>query len=442
MSELVREAIGYYHDLLNDRHSASTREALGRLNSPILRPHFVERRVYDEIMAATVLLNRGLVAAADRLAREPALRRKLGLPDYLEPLIAMDRDRGEPSMIGRFDALIDTEGTFKIIEYNASPGFDPALPATFQELPIAADFAKRFGFRSLNLRDHMLDDILRVPNEAGTGTRPAVLAIPVTSLPPPRDKYGEPVWAKSDDGRGAIVFEATLDEFSFEGGRLFVERESRVPVDILVMVWDDVIDWASKKKNPLVEALRAGAVRPLTGASRGILCGYKHTFELLTNPDYASMFEPEILAATARHVPWTRTLRNAKTMYKGEVIDLLPYAAETRERWILKPSGGSQGVGVVLGYQCTDDAWRQSLRRALPQKYILQERVMTGTESFPFTSKSGDGFVIEQTNPTFEPFVWRGTTPADGLSRLSSSGNHTRGYGGSETAIWIIEEKR
>src|SRR5690606_2276145 len=142
----------------------------------------------------------------------------------------------------------------------------------------------------------------------------------------------------------------------------------------------------SGASNPLFEAIHARAVRTLSGISRGLLCGYKHLFELLSSPEHGSMFEPDVDAALAKHVRWTRAVRNAKTTYRGQVIDLLPFVADSRERWVLKPSGGHSGMGVVIGNRCTDSVWRQSLKRALTQKYVVQERVLGAAEPFPYAA--------------------------------------------------------
>src|SRR4051794_37676021 len=122
MSDLVEEAIRHYQDLLAGEHLASTRDSLERINCRLLRPHFLAADEYQRLLDVTTLLNRGVVTAADRLARDPTLRRKVGVPDYMEPLLELDRERGVPAVMARFDGLLDRTGVFNIIEYNASPG--------------------------------------------------------------------------------------------------------------------------------------------------------------------------------------------------------------------------------------------------------------------------------------------------------------------------------
>lgn len=440
MSELVRDAIRHYHELLEARHTASTREGIERAGGRILRPHFLDRAAYEEVLSVTSLLHRGLLAAVERLTQDPALRRKLGLPEYLASVIEIDRDRGFPSMVGRFDALIDRSGVFKIIEYNASPGYNGVIPPAFLALPITEEFSKHYDFRPARLAGRLLDE-LQLRDGAAGSTRPAVLGVPVTAMPPPPEKYPPTTWAQSDDGRGCRVLEGTLDEFRYEGGRLFVERDRSAPIDVLVLSWDDLFEWAGTN-NAVFDALRDGAVRALCGVSRGLLAGYKHTFELLSNPEYASFYEPEVAAALAKHVPWTRVLRNGKASYRGKTVDLLPFVADNRERWVLKPSGGSRGLGVVLGWRCTDAVWRQELKRAATQQYVVQERVLGSVEAFPVSSPSGNGFVLENNSPTCEPFIWSGTTVAEAIVRLSTTGNHTLGGGGAEVPLWVLDGKK
>ncbi len=435
MSDLLRDAIRHYEDLLADKHLASTREALAKCESRVLRPQLVTRADYDRLLHVTTLLNRAVVTAADRLAKDEALRRKIGIPPYMDKLIDADREHGFPSVMARFDGLIDRNGAYQAIEYNSLPGFNEGVTTAFASLPIAQEFGQRYAFRTTDLVE-LAGKVMRSRED---DEAVAVVAVPVTSLPASPEKYPRQWWVRQSEGRHYRIVEATLDEFRHENGKLVIARDGGIVVDLVMPNWEDINEWAGQPL-ALMEAIRAGSVRTLGGVSRGLLCGYKHTFELLSNPEYAAMFEPEVAAALAKHIPWTRAVSNRKTTYKGRQIDLLPFVAESRDRWVLKPSGGSSGAGVLLGHTCTDAVWRQTLKRALQQKYVIQERVFGAIESVPFAAKDGGGIVIEETTPTFEPFVWRGTTPADAIVRLSATGNHTLGTDGvSTSALWILE---
>jgi hypothetical protein len=148
------------------------------------------------------------------------------------------------------------------------------------------------------------------------------------------------------------------------------------------------------------------------------------------------LFPPEVASALAKHVPWTRVVRDGKTRYRSQVVDLLPFAAQNRENMVLKPSGGAMGSGVLLGGRVTDAAWRAALKRALNGQYVVQERVFAASESYP--SLEGEGLVLEDLVPTIEPFVWNGEVAAGAYARLSAKSMHTLTEGG-KAPVWILD---
>lgn len=76
------------------------------------------------------------------------------------------------------------------------------------------------------------------------------------------------------------------------------------------------------------------------------------------------LFSSEAQEAIRRHVP--RTLRL-------ECAPLEELAAQ-RERWVLKSDYGAEGMEVLLGPQCTPEAWNSALVHAVPGRWVAQER--------------------------------------------------------------------
>src|SRR6185503_15647424 len=81
----------------------------------------------------------------------------------------------------------------------------------------------------------------------------------------------------------------------------------------------------------LLNAYRAHAVC-LVNSFRSKLIHKKALFAVLTERRYASLFSEAELAAIRAHVPWTRVVRDERSDYTDEQIDLLEFVRHNSER--------------------------------------------------------------------------------------------------------------
>lgn len=65
----------------------------------------------------------------------------------------------------------------------------------------------------------------------------------------------------------------------------------------------------------------------------------------------AGLLDADERTAVARHVPWTRQVRDGLTRYQGQPVPLLAFAQRNRERLVLKPNDDYGGQGVLLGWE-------------------------------------------------------------------------------------------
>src|SRR5262249_55672832 len=135
--------------------------------------------------------------------------------------------------------------------------------------------------------------------------------------------------------------------------------------------------------------------------------------------------------------PWTRKLRDEKTEYHDAAIDLVPFVAAHRERFVLKPNGEYGGKGVVLGWESDEASWNQSLQAALSGSYVVQERVALGSEMYPAMVEGRLSF--DERYFDLDPYVWDGENIEGCGVRLSKLAllNVSAG-GGSATPMFIL----
>jgi uncharacterized circularly permuted ATP-grasp superfamily protein len=190
--------------------------------------------------------------------------------------------------------------------------------------------------------------------------------------------------------------------------------------------------------NLIVRAVRDHTVC-MSNAFSAKLMAKKASFTLLSDEQYAYLYNADELAAIEKHIPWTRLVGNRKTQFHGKEIDLVPFVAENRDNLVLKPNDEYGGKGVVIGWEASQETWNDALRHALTEPYVIQERVNLPTEDFPTVI---DGKLnISPRLVDADPFIFQGRTVNGCLTRLSTVAllNVTAG-GGSVVPTFIVEK--
>jgi uncharacterized circularly permuted ATP-grasp superfamily protein len=169
---------------------------------------------------------------------------------------------------------------------------------------------------------------------------------------------------------------------------------------------------------------------------RAKLLHKKMSLALLSDDRYARLYTPEQRRAIAKHVPWTRKVREGHTTYGGKVIDLTDFVLRNRERLVLKPNDEYGGKGVVLGWTVDRHEWEQTLIGALTTSFVVQEKVAVPREPFPVLL---DRVHFLDLSVDCDPYLFWGRVGGV-LTRLSSSAllNVTAGAG-SVVPTYVVE---
>jgi len=191
--------------------------------------------------------------------------------------------------------------------------------------------------------------------------------------------------------------------------------------------------------NPLLQAVRDRAVM-ITNSPSAKLMAKKASFAFISDEQNTHLFTLEHQRAIFDHIPWTRLVRERKTMYKGLEVDLLPFIVKYRDRFVLKPNDEYGGKGVVLGWETPSDVWESEVQHALTMPYVVQERVDSIVRDFP--SLVDGKLDISPRYVDANPYAFYGRTVYGCLTRLSSMPllNVTAG-GGSVVPTFILHKK-
>jgi hypothetical protein len=447
---LVADAIAHYNDLLGTFDPATWwsehrddfihRGFAGPPPSAFaLRPMLIDETTYANVKASVSQVLRGFAIIVDRLAADETLRRAVHIPKYMEPLLELDLANGRPPTLGRIDGHMSSDG-LKLIEFNSEPqtaAFQYEIERASERLPISREFAKRYKVRTIDLYEQTyasLDGRIR------DGRMPCIAII---DKPLAAEIFRPLVYCAA---RGAPILYAAPEELEYRNGKV---TANGIEIDLVAFPdWGLLIN-ARKRLTTVLKAIAEGAVQVYAGLSRGLLASYKTVFELLSSPEYSSLFPPEVNEALARHIPWTRVLRERKTDHAGTEIDLLPYVAAHRELLVIKPAGGSGGKNIHIGRDLSDDAWTQAIQRGIQQNWIVQALAVPERQTFPVVTIAPDGsgsVGVHELNCELTPYVWNGTQVEGVLCRvvagsvLMNLGDQPVGLAnGIVTPTWIID---
>ena len=444
---MAAPALAAYHALLEDGDVAAASAAAlaegqrdARLafgDRPLcvsLRPNLISRRSYQQVTRASEALYGALARLERALLSEEDLRRELDLAPDEERLALADPGFAAASPSSRLDGFIGEDGVIRFVEYNAeSPAgmaYNDELATLFGRLPVMRAFARRYRLRPLPVRAKQLAVLRRA---FGKRARPTIAIVDWRGLPTITEFE---MFERFFAAHGARALICAPEDLRYARGRL---RADGTPIDIVYRrVLTSELLAKPEAAKPLVQAYLAGAVT-VVNSFRAKLLHKKMSLALLSDDRYASLYTSAQRRAIARHVPWTRKVREGHTAYGGKLVDLVDFVLAHRQRLVLKPNDEYGGKGVVLGWTVEAHEWEQALLSALTASYVVQDRVSVPREAFPVVL---DRMHFLDLAVDCDPYLfWGGVGGC--LTRLSSSAllNVTAGAG-SVVPTYIVEGRK
>ena len=452
---MLKEAVDYYHSLLEDGelanesyrvlHDGLDRARLifgGRPLSPYLRPHFITADDWAHVKATCEVVWGALQKVKDAAVENGAILEELGLTEIERELVKIDPGYRQVSPTSRLDSFL-TDDAYSFVELNGeSPaGIAYADSATeiFKSLPVMQRFMERYEVTGFEGRPKLLEVLLSCWDEFCGGKadrKPVIAIVDLKGLPTQKEfelfrDYFE------FSGYDAVI--ASPEELEFVDGRLFL---GSLAIDVvykrlLVNEYLPIMD----QHPALLDAYRAGAIC-MVNSFRGKLVHKKAIFAVLTNERYEHLFNNAELAAIRENIPWTRKFRDERTMNRDEEVDLVEWTRENALKLVLKPNDDYGGQGIFIGWNSTAEEWDEAIRTALDNgDYLVQERVSTAKEEFPMVFGGGmeRWSMIEQL-VDLDPLLFNGVV-GSAFTRLSSSELANVTAGGGMVPTFIISKK-
>ncbi len=462
-TELIEEAIDYYHALLanSTRLSSESMAALnagiparkltfgGRPLCNVLRPHFFTRKQYDYVQQVCL----SLTAAIDRLgqvimSREPAqqaererLIEDLGM--LPEEIRLLDYDTGYQTLSAhsRLDSFLSyRDGTLHFVEYNAeSPAgtaYEDGLGDLFETLPVMQEFSKRYNISRGQLKGKLLQMLINNYREY-LGDRPFKTPnLAIVDLPGVPTLTEFQLLKEYFEAANVPTVICSPTELEYDNGRLHY-GDFQIDLVLKRVLGSELLEHAGEVQ-PLLQAYQDGTVC-MINSFRCKIYHKKMIFGLLTDERNAHYFTPEQLEFIALHIPWTRRVRPGQTTYQGQAIDLQQFVMENRNRMVLKPNDEYGGKGIIIGWESDPESWASAWQAASLEPSVVQEKVVVAKEPYP--TIQDNMIVFAERLVDCDPYIFEGQV-AGTLTRLAASAllNVTAGTG-TTVPTFIIESR-
>jgi hypothetical protein len=446
---VLKEAIGYYNSLLEDEElkKASLGELDARLEEarlifggrklcPYLRPHFVLEADWERVSRIGEIIWNALQKVKDAAIDSDELLDELGMTPIERELIAIDPGYVQVSPTARLDSFL-TEDSYSYVELNgespAGIAYSDSARDIFFGLPVMKKFTERYELVGLEGRSKLLETLLSCYREYVGGkfeTPPVIGIVDLKGLPTQKEfELCKDYFEKH--GCPSVI--CSPDELEYRDGALFF-GETKIDLvyrRLLVNEYLPIID----EFPALLDAYRAGDVC-MANSFRAKLVHKKAIFSVLTDEKYSYLFSEDELDAIHDHVPWTRNFRDRKTKYRDEEIDLVEWTRSNKDKLALKPNDDYGGHGIYIGWISTDEDWELAIKTALEDgDYLVQERVRTAKEVFPYIDEEGH---VHMTSSLvdLDPMLFNGKV-GSAFTRLSTTelANVTSGGGMVPTII-------
>ena len=369
---------------LQDRMKARQLTLGGKPLCPVLRPHFITRRQYQNLVKAA----ESLALAIDRVERmavsTPSLMARIEMLPAEKMLATVDPGYSFLSVTSLMNTALHN-GTLRFAQFRPDTpmgvAYGDALADLFYDAAPVKELRKRYSLEKLPGMKYLLQAIIKTYKEFGGKTKRPNIGIL---------EFRQP-FQGSEPGESAVIAEF----FRKEG----LETELVTPEQLeyrnnVLRKGDFAIDLIFRRikvnelllrfdlSHPLLRAYRDRKVCVVNNF-RSEISQKKAMFDLLTDDTVTASFPAAEKKAIRDFVPWTRVVNTAKTTYQDEQIDLPQFILKNRSRLVLRPNDDGTDQHAFLGSETDDSRWERALKTALRSPYVVQEIVEPVFESFP-----------------------------------------------------------
>ncbi|MEO5817079.1 MAG: hypothetical protein ABIT20_17555 [Gemmatimonadaceae bacterium] len=449
---MLRDGVDQYHSLLTDDMAGESQRQLDeqlkqrglyfgdRALCTVLRPRFLSPAQYKFLQKRGAVVLRAFRTAHQAALADARLLAQFRLMDWEHQLLHVETGFRDASPVSRLDAFfVAGEGGMKFTEYNAETpaggGYNDVLTELFYGMPVMREFLRSWDVRPLPARHNVLHALLDAYEQwSGTRNRPNIAIVDWSDVPTQSEFL---LFQDYFERQGISCTIIDPVDVSYSNGVLSGPN-GKIDLIYKRVLLHELVERGGID-HPILRAFRDGKVCMVNPPACKIL-HKKASLAVLHDERNSFLFSNEEQEAIDLSIPWTRVVEERHTTHESADIDLIPFVSANKDQLVLKPNDEYGGKGIILGWEVDDDAWQASLRTALAEPYIVQQRIALPKEDYP-SVVDGNVMFIERMVDT-APYVAYGDHVDGVLSRLGTASllNVTAG-GGSQTPTFIAEKR-
>lgn len=395
--KLVDDAVVRYHKILEspphqDLAWAQTLEdgmrKLGmasgtRVASPFLRPHLVSKKHFEQMTKVSAALFSAIERVEEMARTSAPLLQRLELLPAERMLALIEPGYSFPHVASAFQ-FQQNGGELQVRNFQpvstAGLAYGEHLSDLFFDAPPVKEFRKKHKLQKLSSIKTLLSGVAKAWKGFGGKKQPNIAVIefrqPFQSL----EASESNVLVEPFRAHGYKTEFASPEQLDYRQGAL-VKGDFKID---LVFRASSLHEFLLRfdLNHPLVRAYRDAKVC-VVNSFRAELAQKRALFSLLTDDKVTAKFPSAEKKAISTFVPWTRTMAPGKSEYGGKVIDLVEYVSAQRDKFVLSPNDSSSNLPSFDGATVEQAAWDRSIKQALRERYVVQERVSANVEKFP-----------------------------------------------------------
>lgn len=401
-----------------------------------LRPKFLTTAEAANLVAVSEAVMSGIMAAKDRLLTDPALLSMLNLTEVEKEMVSHDPGYEHVSPCVRLDSFITDQGV-QFVELNgecpAGPAFGDQLADVFFAHPLSKAFAEKFEVEYVRTLPPLLDTLISCFREYDPNNKKPTIAIVDYDWVPTVIEFQ--LCAEYFESQGYPTIVCDPRELEYDGEKL-TAKGKKIDLVYKRVLMNEFIEKYDEVKN-LYLAYRDRNVC-VVNPFRSKLVHKKAIFAVLTSDGRDEWLPADLAKKIDSAVPWTRNVSACHTNFEGKKIDLLPFVAENRERFVMKPNDDYGGKGIYLGWEMSDGDWDDALTTAQAGDYIVQTRLHMIPEQFP---SMADNLEEQSLFVDLDPYMYLGKMHG-ALARLGAGGLCNVSSGGGQVPLLIVGKSR
>lgn len=445
------EAVARYHRLLenetvrtsgwleNVREQMAEQRLIvnGRPVSPVLRPHFISRRQYTNLMKTAELINTAIERVRTMALENPALMARMEMLPAEKMLAQVD-----PGYTAPVAALLDTQVNNGSLHMTGSQAdlpsgvlYNEALSNIFYDTLPVKDIRKRFKLSKTGGSKPLVQALLKAWKQFGGSKEPVIGVLEFKQAFETAESHESLLLVELFEKNGYRAEIVSPDQLEYRDGRLYAGETALDVVYRNLRAHEFLMRF--DLRHPLVRAYRERKVC-VVNSFRTELTRKRALLALLTDPEVNKGFPAAERHAIADTIPWTRVVTlGSTTAPNGETVDLPEYLLKHREELVLRPNDDTNDeLPSWDGAATSDQAWDRAVRTAVRASYVAQKRVPDHPVSFP-VDLYGD-IVYRDLNVEVHPHAFLGKV--QGCSaRISAAGGFSTLTGMAPT--FILETK-